>query len=233
MVQIFSQYIPIKTLLLCLLEAFLVALAVICGAKLRFWNDPAEFEAYVQLPGFALQLLPVITIFEIAFYYGDLYDLSGIRRRTEEILRVGQSIGSASLILGILYLLFPGLLIGRGVFMISVGLIPVFVLSNRIILDRTWRFAAPPENVVILGTQELGIIVSKELRRRDDLNLNVVGFIQGDAAASAEQIAESPVLGNASALERIVREHSVSRIIVALEDRRGSLPVRELVKLRV
>src|ERR1017187_10957435 len=97
----------------------------------------------------------------------------------------------------------------------------------------TWRFAAPPENVVILGTQELGIIVSKELRRRDDLNLNVVGFIQGDAAASAEQIAESPVLGNASALERIVREHSVSRIIVALEDRRGSLPVRELVKLRV
>ena len=233
MVQIFSQYIPIKTLLLSLLEAFLVALAVVCGAKLRFWNDPTEFEAYVQLPGFAFQLLPVISIFQITFYYSDLYDLSGIRGRLEETLRVGQSIGSASLVLGILYLLFPGLLIGRGVFMISVGLIPVFVLSNRIILDRTWRFAAPPENVVILGTQELGIIVSRELRRRDDLNLNVVGFVQGDTAACAEQIADSPVLGNAAALERIVREHRVSRIIVALEDRRGSLPVRELVKLRV
>jgi sugar transferase (PEP-CTERM system associated) len=233
MVQVFSQYIPIKTLLLSLLETFLVALAVVCGAKLRFWNDPAEFEAYVQLPGFAFQLLPVIGIFQIAFHYGDLYDLSGIRSRLEEMLRVGQSIGSASVVLGILYWLFPDLLIGRGVFMISAGLIPVFVLSNRIILDRTWRFAAPPENVIILGTQELGIIVSRELRRRDDLNLNVVGFVQGAAAACAEQIADSPVLGNASALERIVSEHRVSRIIVALEDRRGSLPIRELVKLRV
>ena len=62
MIEIFSQYRPLKTLLLSLLEAFLVALAVICGAKLRFWNDPAEFEAYVQLPGFAFQLLPVIEI---------------------------------------------------------------------------------------------------------------------------------------------------------------------------
>jgi sugar transferase (PEP-CTERM system associated) len=233
MVQIFSQYIPLKTLLLSLVEAFLVALAVVCGAKLRFWNDPIEFEAYVQLPGFAFQLLPVIGVFQIAFHYGDLYDLSGIHGRLEEMLRVGQSIGSASLVLGILYLLFPDLLIGRGVFMISVGLIPLFVLSNRVILDRTWRFASPPENVLILGTEELGIIVSKELRRRDDLNLNVVGFVQGHNSASAERIANSPVLGDASMLERIVREHSVSRIIVALEDRRGTLPVRELVRLRV
>ena len=233
MVQIFSQYIPIKTLLLSLLEILLVALAVLCGARLRFWNDPSEFEAYVQLPGFAWQLLPVIGIFQATFHYSDLYHLSGIRGRVEELLRVGQSIGSASLLLGILYLLFPGLLIGRGVFMISVGLVPVFILGNRIILDRTWRFAATPENVVILGTQDLGIIVSKELRRRNDLNLNVVGFVQGDTAPCAEQIADSRVLGNVAALEHIVHEHRVSRIIVALENQRGSLPVRELVKLRV
>lgn len=233
MIQVFHQYIPIKTLLLSLLEALLVAFAVLCGAKLRFWNDPTEFEAYVQLPGFAIQLLPVISIFQIAFYYGDLYQLNGIRGRIEETLRVGQSIGGASLVLGFLYLLFPDLLIGRGVFMISVGLIPIFVLGNRILLDRTWRFAAPRENVLILGTQELGIIVSRELRRRNDLNLNVVGFVHGNASASAEQIADSPVLGTTAALERIVREYRVSRIIVALEDRRGSLPIRELVKLRV
>src|SRR4051794_7020994 len=163
MVQIFSQYIPIKRLLLSLLEIFLVGFAVVCGAKLRFWRDPAEFEACVQLPGFALQLLPVIGIFQIAFHYGDLYNLSGIRGRIEELLRVGQSIGSASLVLGILYLAFPGLLIGRGVFIISLSLVPVFVLANRFILDRTWRFAAPPENVAILGTQDLAIMLSREL----------------------------------------------------------------------
>lgn len=233
MIQIFSQYIPIKTILLALLEMVLVAAAVVCGAKLRFWNNAEEFNAYIQLPGFALQLLPVIGVFQVAFHYSDLYDLSGIRGRLEETLRVGQSIGTAALVLGVLYVIFPSLLIGRGVFMISVGLIPILLLANRIVLDRTWRFAAPPENVLILGAQELGIIVSKELRRREDLNLNVVGFIESDDCAHAERIADSPVLGHTADIERIVSEHKVERIIVALQDRRGTLPVRELVKLRV
>src|SRR5262249_28005856 len=87
--------------------------------------------------------------------------------------------------------------------------------------------------VLILGTHELGIIVSKELRRRDDLNLNVVGFVHGERAAHAELIAGYPVLGDASVLERIVEQHRVTRIIVALQDRRVALPVRDLVKLRV
>jgi len=233
MIQIFNQYFPIKTLLLSLLESLLVVAAVVCGAKLRFWNDPAEFEVYIQLPGFALQLLPVIGVFQITFHYAKLYDLRGIRGRFEESLRLWQSIGAAAVILGALYLLFPALLIGRGVFAISLGLFPLFVLANRYILDRTWRFASPPENVLIIGAQELGIVASKELHRREDLNVKVAGFIQGDSTLHATEIAEVPVLGDVNSLERIVREFDISRIIVALEDRRGSLPVRDLVKLRV
>src|SRR5690242_18917953 len=233
MIQIFNQYFPIKTLLLSLLESLLVVAAVVCGAKLRFWNDPAEFEVYIQLPGFALQLLPVIGVFQITFHYAKLYDLRGIRGRFEESLRLWQSIGAAAVILGALYLLFPALLIGRGVFAISLGLFPLFVLANRYIIDRTRRFASPPENVLMIGAQELGIVASKELHRREDLNVKVAGFIQGDSTLHATEIAEVPVLGDVNSLERIVLEFAISRIIVALEDRRGSLPVRDLVKLRV
>src|SRR5262245_45881614 len=115
MIQIFSQYFALKTLLLSLLEILLVAIAVVCGAKLRFWNDPAEFEAYVLMPGFGLQLIPVIVVFHITFHYAKLYALSGFRGRFEESLRLWQSMGTAAVILGALYLLFPSLLIGRGV----------------------------------------------------------------------------------------------------------------------
>jgi sugar transferase (PEP-CTERM system associated) len=178
-------------------------------------------------------MLPVVAVFQITFHYADLYDLSGIRGRFEESLRLWQSIGKSALILGALYLFFPALLIGRGVFVISLGLIPLFVLSNRYVMDQTWRYASPPENVLILGAQELGIVAAKELRRRGDLNIQVVGFLQGDKMVHASEIADLPVLGDLSSLERVVREQGVSRIIVALEDRRGNLPVRELVRLRV
>ena len=79
MIEIFSQYFPIRTLLLAVMETLIVAVAVVCGAKLRFWNDPAEFEAYIHLPNFALQLIPVLGVFQVTFHYAKLYDLSGIR----------------------------------------------------------------------------------------------------------------------------------------------------------
>jgi sugar transferase (PEP-CTERM system associated) len=233
MIQIFSQYFPIRTLLLAVLETLLVAIAVVCGAKLRFWNDPAEFQAYIQLPDFGLQLIPVIGVFQVTFHYAKLYDFSGIRPRLEDTLRLWQSIGTASLILGALYFVFPSLLIGRGVFAISLGLIPLFMLANRFILDRAWRFASPPERILILGAKEFGIVVSRELRRRKDLNVNVVGFINGDQSAHAAEIAEMPVFGDVTSVEQVARDQRVSRIIVALEDRRGNLPIRDLVRLRL
>lgn len=40
MVRILNQYVSIKSILLVLIEAFLVVFGVVLGAKLRFWNDP-------------------------------------------------------------------------------------------------------------------------------------------------------------------------------------------------
>jgi sugar transferase (PEP-CTERM system associated) len=119
------------------------------------------------------------------------------------------------------------------VFAISLGLIPWFMLANRFLLEKAWRFASPPQRIVILGARELGIVVCSELRRREDLNIKVVGFITEDQTAHAAEIAEMPVLGDITSVEQVVREHRVSRIIVALEDRRGNLPIRDLVKLRL
>ena len=129
--------------------------------------------------------------------------------------------------------MFPSLLIGRGVFAISLGLIPWLMLANRFLLEKAWRFAWPPQRVAILGAGELAIVVLQELRRRDDLNVEVVGFITVDRSVRAAEVCDSPVLGDISVVEQLVRDHQVSRIVVAMEDRRGKLPIRDLVKLRV
>src|SRR5262249_133080 len=115
MIQIFSQYVPRKTILLLVLETILISVAVVCGARLRFWNNPVEFHTYVQFPDFLLQLVVMIGALQISFYYSDLYNRRVFRARYEEVLSIAQSLGAASFCLGALYWLFPPLLIGRGV----------------------------------------------------------------------------------------------------------------------
>ena len=97
MIRIFSQYVSPKSVLLIVLEAALMVLALFCAVRVRFWNNPLEFESYTQLPDFAWQGLVFAGIFQICFYYSDLYDLSAIRHRNEQLVSLGQSLGAGCL----------------------------------------------------------------------------------------------------------------------------------------
>lgn len=234
MFRIFNQYVSAKSFLLMLVEGLLVVVSLICAAGLRFWNNPAEFALYVAFPDFAVQIAIVVAVCLICFYCNDLYDLSGRSGSMEQVLRVEQSLGAALLLLGLLYFLFPGLLLSRGVFLIGMLLVAALVILCRRILDRVWRLSSPLQRVVILGTGELALELAREINRREDLNMKLEGFVGGSAwEAGSETIFGFPVLGPAGEMETIAQRSGVSRIIVALDDRRGMLPTRELVTLRV
>ena len=234
MIQVFNQYVSAKSFVLMVVEASLIVLSLICAVELRFWNNPAEVLLYLSLPDFAVQTTVVVFVCLACFYYNDLYDLSTGYSAVERVLRVEQSLGAASLLLGLLYFMFPGLLLGRGVFIIGMVLVTALVMLSRKLLDKAWQFTAPMQRVVILGTGQLALELARELTRRGDLSMRLEGFVGGVGSRDEnEKIFGFPVLGPASEMEAIAKERAVSKIIVAMEDRRGTLPTRELVTLRV
>ena len=232
MLRIFNQYISLKSVLLIIVESLLILTSLLCAVKLRFWNSPEELANYLAFPDFAVQSAIVIAVCMICFYCNDLYDLSVFSSDVDRILRIEQSLGAASLLLGLLYFLFPGLLLSRGVFLIAMGLVAALLLLSRKLLDAAWQLTAPRQNVAIVGTGELAMELARELTRRTDLSMTLAGFVTA-TEDSADSHFGIPVLGSARQMEAITREHGISRIIVALEDRRGALPTRELVTVRV
>lgn len=232
MIRIFNQYVSIKSLLLMLVEDVLIVLSVLLAVRLRFWNDTTEFHSYIAFPEFGLQVLVILAAFQISFYYMNLHEISIIRRQLQFLVSLGQATGAASLVLGLVYYLFPYFLIGRGVFFIALVLMVSSVVLSRVALDRAWQIPALQQNVLILGDGDLALMVARELERRGDLSCNIVGFV-GETQTAAGDAEVSPVLGTPEQLEEIVRGRKVHRIIVALRDQRGRLPVRELVRIRV
>jgi sugar transferase (PEP-CTERM system associated) len=234
-IRVFDRYISRKSVTLAVVESGLIALALLCGARLRFWQNDLGFQTYITGPEFLSQALTFVAIVQICFYYCDLYNLAAIRLPNDRFIAVGQSLGSACLLLGMLYFVFPNLVLGRGVFFISVALLPAFILVNRVALDRIWRAAAPAQNVLVLGTGKLASVVASTLAQRPDLNIRVVGFAATpDLNGVGGTMAGLPVLGTTEQVAEIVQRNGVGRIVVALEDRRnGALPIQHLVRLRV
>jgi len=234
MIRVFNQYVSLKTLLLVAVEGAVITLSLLAAMKLRFWSDAHAFQLYTQLPQFALQCLVVMVAAQVCFYYNDLYDPIAVRGRIEQVFRLGQSLGVAFLFLVFLYYLFPGLLIGRGVVLIGASLTCLAIMPARIAVDLVWPVTGPRLNVLILGAGELASNLARELNRRNDLNLSLVGCVARAPNGSApESLFGCPIVGVAEDLEKVVQRHRVAKILVALEDRRGAMPVRELVRLRV
>jgi sugar transferase (PEP-CTERM system associated) len=232
MLRVFNQYVAPKSIMLMAIESAAIALSLLCAARLRFWNDPAEFDLYVTLPDFALQCGIVVAVCVICFYCNDLYEFgrstdSGIER----VLRVEQSLGAASLLLGLIYFLCPTLLLSRGVFLIAMILMAGFVGITRRAVDSAWKFTAV-QRTMILGSGELAVQLAREISRRQDLSIKLEGFVSA-APATMPDLFGVPILGQIQEIEDIVRRLGISRIIVALEDRRGALPARALVSLKV
>jgi sugar transferase (PEP-CTERM system associated) len=233
MIQVFHQYVSLKNVLLMLLESALIALALVCGVRIRFWGSAEGFSAYITLPEFTLQALAFVVTLQVCFYYCQLYNASAIRNRSDQWVALGQSLGSGCLLLGVVYFIFPALLLGRGIFFISLALVPAFVVLNRITLDRIWTAAAPREKVLVLGVSRLATVVASELTRRNDLNVSFAGFVEPNGSVGQADLMHGPVLGKSEDLEAITAQYGISRIIVALEDRRNTLPIRDLLRLKV
>jgi sugar transferase (PEP-CTERM system associated) len=233
--RIFSKFVSPKSLVLVLLEGALIALALVCAVRIRFWDSTPGFNAYTALPEFGVQAIVFVATLQMCFYYGDLYNLKHTHLRNERLMALAQSLGASCLLLGILYFVFPSLLLGRGVFFISMALVPAFIAVSRVGLDRIWQAAAPKENIAIMGTESLACTVATELAKRQDLSVRLRGFIDLRASAngSRESLMDQPILRPREDLLALVERHEISRIIVALEDRRNALPVRDLVRLRV
>ena len=107
-------------------ESLFILAAVAAAAWLRLGSEAWEQLGHGGAVGKAI-LIAVVC--QLCLYYNELYDLRLLADRRELFVRILQALGSTSLVLAVLYYWFPGLVIGRGVFAISSGMVISFVVA--------------------------------------------------------------------------------------------------------
>jgi sugar transferase (PEP-CTERM system associated) len=232
--RVFNQYVAVKSVLLLVLEALIVGFSLIGAAWLRFFSEPAQFGMMLSLPIFWLRALVVVLALLISFYCNKLYDFSALRSRQDDfrqdqLIRLVESVAYACFPLALLYYFVPDLMLGRGIALISIGLmLPLMALCRLAVASGVLE-----QKVLILGAGELANAVSREFSFRADLHLSVVGFLAGPDRQDSSPSPGYKVLGGVEDLMTVARATQANRIIVALQERRRVLPVRELVRLRL
>jgi exopolysaccharide biosynthesis polyprenyl glycosylphosphotransferase len=168
----------------------------------------------------------------VAFYYNDLYDLRVVRSFSLFASRLLQSFGVALILLGIFYTIFPATRFAEGAFLssfvVSIGLlVPLRAIGYTIMRRRAFA-----DRVLVLGTGALAQRVINEIEARPNFRYAVVGIVD-DASGSDASRFPYPVLGPLERLDKVIDDVKPDRLIVALTERRGRMPMAQLLECGV
>jgi sugar transferase (PEP-CTERM system associated) len=225
MIRLFNAYFPTRTLLLTVSEAILVTLGFVLAVVL--WaGTTADANIYLRYENGVGRIGIVVVVFLVLMYYFDLYNSIVITNRREVVTRLVGVLGCTFVALAVLYYTFPDISLGGSALWIGILFVAVAVPAWRscfFALNSSDRFA---ERAIIFGDGPLAEPLIDEIGRRSELGMRVAGFVgQSVQAASIRTVADED-------LEAVVRQQGVHRIIVTMSDRRGKLPVEQLLRLK-
>ncbi len=234
----------LKTLSIALVEAGILIFVILLGLYVRF--APHHTLVFFNQRGIYKVAFTII-VCQFIFYIFDLYDIAEPRSKRELITNILQAVGAACLVLGGIFLLRPTLLLGyqetiEGMGVVRYGnWVPLFAMVLalalmvflRLFIHWLLRHPRLGERILIVGTGPFAVDLGREVMARRDLGFQVAGFVSEDPAQVGERLVNPGVIGVAGDLSRIVEEERVDRVVVALEDRRGHLPVDQLLELRL
>jgi sugar transferase (PEP-CTERM system associated) len=230
-VRLLGRYIPIKIIILAIIDVLIIILSIALAVWIRLGNPDDAFW-YISQGYIIVQIATVTVVCLICLYYHDLYDLHVITGRTELIVHLMQSLGTMGVLLAILYYVAPDISLGRGVAALATALIFIVLLTWRMTVD-SGKFFRPIHRVVIAGTGANGIRLVREILAHPELNLNVLGFLDETGERIGQPLVNPGIVGGVADVEGYVQREQVDWVILAFAERRGVMPIRELLRLKL
>jgi sugar transferase (PEP-CTERM system associated) len=222
-IRLFKVYYPLRTLVLLAGEALIIWLSFVVGTLLRNQDDSWLL---LNVEGGYVKILMVTGIVLLLSHWFDLYDSSSLGAKWEQTFRLLLVLGLVALSLSAVGFIFPRFMPGNGS-----ALAGLIILTFTLFCWRAaygWLVKQPilRERVYVLGTGERAQRLLNGLRQRAELGVEVVGWTGNIEGALTRETVAAHLLG-------LAQQNGVHRVIVAMPDRRKTLPVEQLLDLRL
>ncbi len=222
--QLFNRYVSTRSLTVFGAELALIFGSVALAASLQGTHDLSANLWKIGL---------VTVVCQLCLYYNDFYDLTLVYSSRELIVRLLQAAGAASIVLAALYFTMPGLMIGNGIFVSALFVFVVGILAWRLLFNHLTGSLRLQERILVVGTGETARKVVRQILDQREFAYRVIGFIDDDAARIGERIVNPGIVGTPADIGMLIERHQIDRIVVGLSDRRGKLPVEELLRAKM
>ena len=226
MIRLFKHYIPHAVLLLGLFDFVLLIAAGELAWQLRAQQigmDPGNFgDRWLVLAGAAV-------VVESAMISVGVYGPDSLRSMRFACARLLVAVSLGIIALTFIDFVLPGHAFWRSTLAYAMFISITLLVTNRLLVGGILGTAAFRRRVLVLGSG-LRALRLKQLSERPESGFAIVGYIamnEGDARVE-EAIPRSALHD----LNRFVENLGVSEVVLALEERRNALPLKDLLRIK-
>ena len=216
-------------ILLALVELVLLVGSVYAALMVRYWGNAGAQAAFGQTVGWRAGLMAMVLIFSMASL--GLYQIHLRASWLGRLSRQGVAFVLGGIALTVLYYAVPPAYLGRGVLGIALLLGYLLVALWRVLFLSFVDADLFKRRLMILGAGERAAEMIRVTRRKtDQRGFKIMGCVPVGAASVS--ISEPLLLHPDEPLYKWVSKLGVEEIVVAPDDRRGTLPVEALLECK-
>lgn len=211
--------------LLQLCDAFLAVVCLILAHYLRYGRLNVEFE------GNLVRLVAYVAIVLIVSYLFNLYEFQYFNNPWRVITKVAFAMTVSLVVLSALSYFLPGFGMWRGVLLISLHLFAFSQILVRWLIRKFSRASFFANRTLIVGAGPLAQKIA-DIVPADD---NIHSYVRFVACTESAPVVDSAlIVGHINDIDQIVRDYRPQKMVLALTERRGNLPLKEIMhsKLR-
>ena len=240
-----GQIVPRRKLLLMLCETAMFTLVTLVGTSVPPLGTSGFqlFELSWDLVRGLLTCFTIAVICQASMSYNDLYDWKTAQNRAQLGNRLVHSCGYSLVMLGFLSLtvkqlfFLPGLAdmgkeTSKLILLVGLGFLLVYVCRHAFHwFFYKWRAG---ERIVVLGSSAEALTLARMVIDSPMSGFELLGIVEEpDQPPLVRAAGDPPVLGTLDGLRALCREQGIARVVVALQERRGRLPVDRLLDCRM
>jgi len=222
-IRLFNVYYPVRTLILLVGEALVVWVSLLIGTVLCYRED-----SYLVLNfeyGY-YKIFIVTTVVLLCSHWFDLYKLTNFDARGGLYFRVLLVPAIVALTLAAVGHVFPRALLANTALLFGLVILTLGLVGWRSVYPWLAQQSFLQQRVYVLGRGDRARRLVHGLRQVSELGIDVVGWSGTmEGTVTREDLATD--------MMSRVKQAAVHRVIVAMEDRRDSMPMLELLRLRL
>ena len=226
MIRLFKHYISYNVVLLSLIDLMLLVLA----GELAWRFRVAQIGAAVgQISDRALEIVAFSAVIWVAMIAVGSYGHQALRSIRFAPARLLVAVSLGVLAIALMNFVFPGSALWRSVLLYAMGLAILFLVGNRVLTGRLLGVENFRRTVLVLGAGERAQRLER-LAARPESGFRVAAFI---SMGNAEPVVVSAVRRETIAdLGRYADGLGASEVVLALQERRNSLPLKDLLRVK-